>query len=112
MKKILQIALVAMLCAVTQAQVPVTPIVQPHMTFVDAAGNPCAGCSLFTYTAGTTTPFPTYTDSLGTSVNPNPIILDASGGPQTPSGSSGGIWVGRVSYKFILKDALGATIWS
>jgi hypothetical protein len=104
MKKILRIALVAMLCAVTHAQVPVAPIVQPHVTFVNASGGPCAGCSIATFAAGTTTPSPTYTDSTGTSVNTNPIILDAAGGAN--------IWVGRSSYKFILKTALGATIWS
>ncbi len=105
---------VAALCAVSGAgaQVPVAPIVQPHVTFVNASGGPCAGCKLYSYSAGTTTPFPTYTDSIGISQNPNPIILDASGGPQTPSGSSGGIWLGLASYKLILKDALGATIWT
>lgn len=94
----------AMLCAVSGAQVPVTPATIPHITFVGAAGLPCAGCSLYTYTAGTTTPFPTYTDSTGVSQNTNPIILDAAGGAN--------IWVGRHSYKFILKDALGNTIWT
>lgn len=103
---------VAILCAVTGAQVPVTPILQPHVVFVDAAGEPCAGCKLYSYTAGTTTPFPTYIDSTGTSQNTDPIVLDASGGPATPSGSSGGIWTANSSYKFILKDALGATIWT
>jgi len=112
MRKILHIAAVAMFCALGTAQVPVSPIVQPHMVFVDAAGNPCAGCQLFTFSAGTTTPLATFVDSTGTSQNPNPIILDASGGPQTPSGSTGGIWLGRNSYKFILKDALGTTIWT
>jgi len=82
------------------------------MTFTDAAGLPCAGCKLYTYSAGTTTPLATYVDSAGVSQNPNPIILDASGGPQTPSGSTGGIWLGRNSYKFILKTATGTTIWT
>jgi hypothetical protein len=95
---------VAMLCAVTYAQVPVTSIVQPRVTFVDAAGEPCVGCKLYSYVAGTTTPFPTYTDSTGNSQNTNPVILDASGGAF--------IWVGRSSYKFILKTALDVTIWS
>lgn len=38
---------VTMLCAVTEAQVPVAPIIQPHNTFVDQSGLPCAGCSLY-----------------------------------------------------------------
>lgn len=86
------------------AQVPVTPIVQPRVTFVDAAGLPCAGCSLYSYAAGTTTPLPTYTDATGTSQNTNPIILDAAGGAN--------IWLGANSYKLILKDSSGGTIWS
>jgi hypothetical protein len=54
--------------------------------------------------AGSTTPLATYTDATGTSVNSNPIILDAAGGAQ--------IWLGSSSYKFVLKDALGNTIWT
>jgi hypothetical protein len=86
------------------AQVPVTPIVQPRVTFVDAAGLPCSGCSLYSYAAGTTTPLATYTDASGTSQNTNPIILDAAGGAN--------IWLGANSYKLLLKDPSGATIWS
>lgn len=95
---------VTMLCAVTEAQVPVTPATIPHVTFVNVAGGPCAGCKLWTYTAGTTTPFATYVDATGTSVNTNPVTLDAAGGAN--------LWLGRHSYKFILKDASGATIWT
>jgi len=86
------------------AQVPVAPATIPHITFVNGSGGPCATCSLYTYIAGTTTPQATYTDSTGTSQNTNPIILDAAGGAN--------IWLGSNSYKFILKDSTGATIWS
>lgn len=95
---------VAMLCALTDAQVPVTPIVQPHMTFNSSAGLACAGCSLYTYIAGTTTPQPTYTNALGSSQNTNPIILGADGGAN--------IWLGVNSYKFVLIDLNGGTVWS
>lgn len=96
--------LFALLSGQCFAQVPVTPIVQPRVTFVDGDGAPCAGCTLATYAAGTTTPLATYTDATGTSQNTNPIILDAAGGAN--------IWLGANSYKLILKDASGATIWS
>lgn len=86
------------------AQVAVSPIVQPHVTFVNGSGLPCAGCTLSTFVAGTTTPLATYTDASGTSQNTNPIILDAAGGAN--------IWPGQNSYKYVLKDASGATIWS
>lgn len=84
--------------------IPVTPIVQPHVTFVNGAGLPCAGCKLSTFASGTTTPLATYTDASGVSQNTNPITLDAAGGAN--------IWLGVSSYKFILKDSTGATIWS
>jgi hypothetical protein len=92
------------LAAPVWAQVTVSPIVQPHVTFVDASGSPCASCELYSYVAGTTTPLATYTDASGTSQNTNPIILSAAGGAN--------IWVGQNSYKFILKDAFGVEIWS
>lgn len=103
MKKRLLIA-AAVLCVCMRAQVPVAPISQPHVTFVDASGEPCAGCTFSSFVAGTTTPLATYTDSSGVSVNTNPIILDAAGGAN--------IWLSNSSYKLILKSALGTTIWS
>jgi hypothetical protein len=103
MKRILRL-LFPLLCLSCFAQVPVAPATIPHITFVNGSGGPCATCSLYTYIAGTTTPQATYTDSTGTSQNPNPIILDAAGGAN--------IWLGSNSYKFILKDTTGATIWS
>lgn len=84
--------------------VQVTPIVQPRVTFVNASGGPCAGCTLTTFVAGSTTPQATYTDSTGTSQNTNPIVLDSAGGAT--------IWLGRLSYKFVLKDTGGTTIWT
>lgn len=86
------------------AQVAVSPILQPHVTFVDASGAPCAGCKFYSYAAGTSTPLATYTDSSGVSQNTNPIILDAAGGAQ--------IWPSNNSYKFVLTDALGSLLWS
>ena len=94
----------AMLCAYATAQVQVAPIVNPHVTFVNAAGGPCFACTLQTFAAGTTTPQATYTDATGTSQNNNPIVLDASGGAN--------IWLGPNAYKFVLIDSTGTTIWS
>jgi len=103
MKRILRL-LFPLLCLSCFAQVPVAPATIPHITFVNGSGQPCASCTLATYIAGTTTPQATYTDSTGTSQNTNPIVLDAAGGAN--------IWLGSNSYKFILKDTTGATIWS
>ncbi|MGH7594676.1 MAG: hypothetical protein ACRELE_12620 [Gemmatimonadales bacterium] len=86
------------------AQISVVPIINPHMTFVDAAGLPCSQCTLSTFAAGTTTPLATYTDSTGTAQNTNPIVLDPAGGAN--------VWLSGNSYKLVLKSFLGATIWT
>ena len=98
------IAAIALCCAFSAHAQTATQITQPHMTFVDGAGSPCAGCSLYSYNAGTTTPLATYTDSSEGTSNTNPIILGTDGGAN--------IWVGASSYKFVLKDVAGNTIWT
>ena len=70
--------------------------------FLDNAGNVLTGGKIETYAAGTTTPQPTYTTSVGNIPHSNPIILDASG--RVPSG--GEIWLtDGLSYKFVLRDS-------
>lgn len=51
----------------------------PIIQFFDNNGDPLSGGKLYTYSAGTTTPKATYTDSTGTTPLSNPIILDAYG---------------------------------
>lgn len=97
------ISVTALLCA-SLAFAQTKPLVQPHWSFVDASGAPCAGCTLETYLAGTTTPTPTYADVSGASQNTNPIVLDASG--------SAMIWVGVPTLKLVLKDTFGTIIWT
>lgn len=94
----------ALLCASLAGAQTYNPILQPHVSFVDNSGNPCAGCSLYSYQAGTTTPLATYTDASGDVQNPNPVVLDASG--------SAAIWLGPHAYKFVLLDTFGTTLWS
>ena len=68
--------------------------------FFDNNGTPLAGGKVHTYSAGTSTPAVTYTDSTGNTANANPIILDSAGRvPQE-------IWLENgANYKFILQDA-------
>jgi len=73
-------------------------------SFVDAAGEPLVGGLLYTYIAGTTTPQTTYTDSTAVTANTNPIVLDSRG--------EANVWLGGAIYKFVLKDSVGALIWS
>src|ERR1700743_1440451 len=95
---------VAMLCASAMGQVATTPAIVPHLIFNNSSGTPCVGCSLFTYAAGTTTPQATYTDTSGMDQNTNPIILGTDGGAN--------IWLGTNSYKFVLIDTTGTTVFS
>lgn len=64
-----------------------------------------AGGSLWFYENDLTTPKPTWSDPDKNTLNPNPVVLDASGRPETD------IW-GEGEYGVVLKDALGVTIWS
>lgn len=76
----------------------------PKLQFFDANGNPLVGGKLYSYTAGTTSPLATYTDSTNTSVNTNPIILDSRG--------EASVWLGASAYKLVLYSATDVLIWS
>ena len=77
----------------------------PILRFEDNNGNALAGGFLYTYQAGTSTPEASYTDSTGGTPNTNPVVLNSRG--------EANVWLtpGQ-SYKFILKDSLGSTIWT
>ena len=51
----------------------------PYHHFFDNNGEPAAGHQIFVYAAGTTTKIDTWSDEAQTTLNTNPIILDASG---------------------------------
>lgn len=75
-------------------------------------GDAIASGSMETYLAGTSTPLATYSDDNGTA-NPTTISLDASGRP------SGAIFLSTidangspVSYKFVVKDSAGTTLYT
>jgi Pectate lyase superfamily protein/Right handed beta helix region len=71
----------------------------------DNAGIPAAGALLFTYSAGSTTPKTTYSDSAGSVPNTNPVVLDSTG--------SAVVRLGTGAYNFVLKDSSGVTtLWS
>jgi hypothetical protein len=70
--------------------------------FIDQNGAPLVNGAVYFYAPGTTNPLPTYQDSAGTIANTNPIQLDSRG--------QAIIW-GDGSYRQIVKDASGVTIW-
>lgn len=77
----------------------------PRFQFSSTTGVPLALGTLTVYLAGTTTPTDTWQDSALSSLNTNPVVLDSSG--------SCILWLDSTkSYKFILKNAAGATQWT
>ena len=59
-----------------------------------------SGGKIWTYQAGTTTPYPTWKDSTQVNANADPIILDSAGRPLDE------IWLDSgIQYKFILTDS-------
>lgn len=71
-------------------------------TFLDANGEPLAGGSVTFYLPGTTTPKNTWQDSGQVTPNANPLTLDSAGRAI--------IW-GYGTYRQIVKDSSGNTIW-
>jgi len=73
--------------------------------FFNANGQPLNAGLLYTYQAGSSTLFTTYTDKNGLIANPNPIVLGTDGRPPNE------IWLlDGYFYKFILKDSNNNTI--
>lgn len=70
--------------------------------FTDALGVPLAGGAVYFYAPNTSTPKTTYQDALQTIPNSNPVILDSAGRA---------IILGSGSYRQVVKDANGNTIW-
>ncbi len=68
----------------------------------NAAGS-VPGALLNTYAAGGLTPLATYTDQGGASENTNPVVCDSDG--------YASVWLGAASYRMILQDSDGLTIW-
>ena len=82
-----------------------SPLAGAGQQFLDNSGNPLTGGLLYTYAAGTTTPQTTYTTSLGTTPNTNPIVMDAAGRLESE------VWLtGEVAYKFVLRDSAGGLL--
>lgn len=82
-------------------------ILAPYLVqkFYGNNGVPLFNGQLYSYQAGTTTLLSTYTDSTGGTANANPTILNARG--------EANIWIPpNTSYKFVLEDSAGNTIWT
>lgn len=79
-----------------------TYVLNARQQFLDLNGNPLASGSVGMYIPNTLTPSNTWQDAAQTTLNANPIPLDAGG------------WAmiyGSGQYRQIVKDSLGNTIW-
>lgn len=87
--------------------VNLSPLAGAGWQFFDSNGVPLSGALLYTYAAGTTTPATTYTSNSGATANANPIVLNSAGRPPSE------VWLtSSATYKFNLKTAAGADIWT
>jgi uncharacterized protein YjeT (DUF2065 family) len=84
----------------------------PRFTGFDANGDPVPGGQLWTYVAGTSTPAITYSDVGLTVAHANPIVLNTAGRPASGGSELGVYLTPGSSYKFVLQDAQGATLWT
>lgn len=85
--------------------VALSPVFGGGVQILNNSGVPLANGKIYVYVAGTTTLTNTYTSYLGTTLNPNPVILDSSGRIPTM------IWcpVGQ-AYKYVVTDSTGASV--
>lgn len=97
----LKAALVAMLLLVPAAHAA-SLLPNGEQTFLDDNGDPLAGGSVYFYIPTTSTPKNTWQDSGQVTLNTNPVVLDSAGRA---------IIYGSGSYRQVVKDSLGNTIW-
>lgn len=83
------------------------PLIVPKPQFFDQNGNPLTGGTLESYLDGGVTPEPLYSDGDATIAAGTSFELNARGEPLTPLFAKHG-----TAYTFVLKDALGVTIYS
>jgi len=78
----------------------------PKPQFLTSSGEPMTGGRLFFFTAGSTSPKATYTDSTGTVTNSNPVVLNSLGSP------ANGIWGTTGAYRIVCEDSLANVLWT
>jgi hypothetical protein len=86
----------------------------PVIQFSDVNGTPLAGGFIYTYQASTSINQATYTDSTGTTVNTDPIVLNAAGEPSSPLGPgfAGGIYLTNgANYRICVFSANSVQQW-
>jgi hypothetical protein len=82
-----------------------TRLTLPREQVFSDAGVPLPGAKLYTYSAGTSTPKATYTDSALTTPAANPVVADAGG-------RFGDVFLEDGSYKMVLQTSAGVQVWA
>lgn len=95
------LAALALLLLATQAHAA-SLLPNGKQQFFAADGTLCVGCKVYFYIPNTTVPKDTYIDAAATTLNTNPVVADSIGSA---------IIYGIGTYRQILKDASGNTIW-
>jgi ABC-type amino acid transport system permease subunit len=88
--------------------IPITDIPEQ---FFDSAGDPLVSGSLEFYLAGTTTATDGFSDNTGTSIG-DTITLNSLGYPESGGNVIGLFRDQSKALKIVLKDAVGATVWT
>lgn len=91
---------------------PASVMPAPIPQFFDSNGDPLAGGSLTFYAAGTTTPQAVYSDSSLSSSLGSVVTLNAAGRPASGGNAVAVYLLSSASYKILLKDSGGSTIWT
>lgn len=81
--------------------------INPRDQFLDPTPSPYAGGLLYFYETGSVTPADTFSDSDLSTANTNPVVLNSAG--RLPNSV---FMDPNVTYKVVLKDSDGVTIWT
>ncbi len=112
MQRLLLCAVLVLMPGQAFAQLSGTVMPTPRQGFMDAEGDdPCNGCKLYHYAAGTSTLRDVYIDVSLTTAHAQPVVLNSSGRPQN-SGTETTIYLQQgLSYRFALFSANDVQIW-
>lgn len=83
--------------------IPGTALPFPKIQMFTNNGDPAAGYKLAFFTAGTATPQDTFSDSLLTTPNTNPVILDSNGRAT--------IFISPLAYKVVYRTDADVQVW-
>ena len=97
------------ICALLYSVVPLfsqngTVMPAPQIQLFTSGGVVCAGCKLYAFESGTSTPLNTYSEVTLVTANAHPIVLDSAGRAV--------VYLSANSYRFRLDSAADVTIWT